>query len=108
MLKINDLRIDPASLGKDKLLVEVAPKYEYQNKVRTENIVGYKYVVALPAHGLEKISVAIDGQQLMENPERFEPVEFDGLEISAYLINGQIQITGKAKGIRLMKPETKA
>jgi len=108
MLRIQDLRIDPMSLGKEKLLVDIAPKYEYKDKVRTENVVGYKYVVALPEHGLEKINVAIDGRPLLDKPEHFEPVEFDGLEISAYQINGQIQITGKAKGIRLLKGEMKA
>ena len=31
MLNIRDLRIDPASLGEKKLLVEIIPSYEYKD-----------------------------------------------------------------------------
>ena len=61
MLNIRDLRIDPASLGTKKLLVDVAPAYEYKDGKRTDTVTGYRYIVALPAHSLEKIGVRIDG-----------------------------------------------
>ena len=60
MLNIRDLRIDPASLGAKKLLVDVAPAYEYKDGKRTDTVTGYRYIVALPAHSLEKIGVRID------------------------------------------------
>ena len=65
MLNIRDLRIDPASLGEKKLLVEIIPAYEYKDGVKTNNIIAHRYVVALPKHNLEKIGVRIDGEQLM-------------------------------------------
>ena len=68
MLKVRDLRIDPASLGAKKLLVDIAPAYQYDNGKRTDNVTGYRYIIALPAHSLEKIGVRIDGKQLMEKP----------------------------------------
>ena len=103
MLKVRDLRIDPASLGAKKLLVDVVPAYEYRNNQRTDTVTGYRYVVALPAHSLEKIGVRIDGKQLMGKPEGFIEVEFSDLEVSAYEAQGHVQLTAKATGISAAK-----
>ena len=104
MLNIRDLRIDPASLGEKMLLVEIIPSYEYKDGEKTNNISGYRYVVALPKHNLEKISVKIDGEQLMDKmamPEGFVEVEFENLEVLAYEMRGSVQISAKATGISL-------
>ena len=103
MLNIRDLRIDPASLGAKKLLVDVAPAYEYKDGKRTDTVTGYRYIVALPAHSLEKIGVRIDGKQLMEKPEGFIEVEFADLEVTAYESQGHVQITAKATGISTVR-----
>lgn len=103
MLKVRDLRIDPASLGAKKLLVDVVPAYEYRNNQRTDTVTGYRYVVALPAHSLEKIGVRIEGKQLMEKPEGFLEVEFSGLEVFAYESQGHVQFAAKATGISAKK-----
>ena len=102
MLNIRDLRIDPVSLGEKMLLVEIIPSYEYKDGAKTNNISGYRYVVALPKHNLEKISVKIDGEQLMDKPEGFVEVEFDNLEVGAYEKNGSVLLTAKATGISLI------
>ena len=100
MLNIRDLRIDVASLGQKMLLVDVMPAYEYKDGKRTDNIVGYRYEVALPAHNLDKISVRIDGKQLMDAPEDgFIEVGFTNLEVSAYEREGKVLFTAKATGI---------
>lgn len=103
MLRVRDLRIDPASLGAKKLLVDIAPAYQYDNGKRTDNVTGYRYIIALPAHSLEKIGVRIDGKQLMEKPEGFAEVEFSDLEVSAYESQGHVQFTAKATGISAAK-----
>lgn len=103
MLNIRDLRIDPASLGTKKLLVDVAPAYEYKDGKRTDTVTGYRYIVALPAHSLEKIGVRIDGKQLMEKPEGFIEVEFADLEVTAYESQGYVQLTAKATGISTVR-----
>ena len=103
MLKVRDLRIDPASLGAKKLLVDIAPAYQYDNGKRTDNVTGYRYIIALPTHSLEKIGVRIDGKQLMEKPEGFAEVEFSDLEVSAYESQGHVQLTAKATGISAAK-----
>ena len=99
MLNIRDLKIDNASLGQKMLLVEVVPAYEYKDKQRTDTITGYRYVVCLVDHHLEKLNVRIDGPQLMEQPDGFVEVEFDGLEVRAYESKGVVNFTAKAEGI---------
>ena len=84
MLNIRDLRIDPASLGRKMLLVDVMPAYEYKDGKRTETVSGYRYVVCLAEHRLEKLSVRIDGPQQMEKPEGFVDVEFTDLVVTGY------------------------
>ena len=99
MLNIRDLKIDNASLGQKKLLVEVVPAYEYKDKQRTDTITGYRYVVCLVDHHLEKLNVRIDGAQLMAQPDSFVEVEFEGLEVRAYENKGVLNFTAKATGI---------
>ena len=71
MLNLRDLRIDPASLGRKMLLVDVIPAYEHKDGKRIETVTGYRYVVCLVEHRLEKLSVRIDGPQQMEQPKDF-------------------------------------
>ena len=102
MLNIRDMRIDPTCLGQKKLLVDIVPVYEYRDNKRTDVVVAYRYIVALPELRLEKLGVKIKGRQLMEKPEGFAEVEFDGLEVSAYESQGHTQITAKATGVSLV------
>ena len=83
--------------------MDIAPAYQYDNGKRTDNVTGYRYIIALPAHSLEKIGVRIDGKQLMEKPEGFAEVEFSDLEVSAYESQGHVQLTAKATGISAAK-----
>ena len=99
MLNIRDLKIDNASLGRKMLLVEVLPAYEYKDKQRTDTITGYRYVVCLVDHHLEKLNVRIDGAQLMAQPDGFVEVGFEGLEVRAYESKGVVNFTAKATGI---------
>lgn len=101
MLSIRDLKIDPTSLGAKKLLVDIVPTYEYQNGMRSDKISGYRYFVALPEHGLEKIGVKIEGKKLLEKPDSFTEVEFSDLEVLAYEAQGKVQILAKASAISL-------
>ena len=103
MLNIRDLKIDNASLGAKKLLVDISPAYEYKDNKRTDNVTGYRYTVALPEHGLEKLGVKIEGRQIMDKPDGFAEVEFTGLEVFVYMANGQPQVGARATGISLVK-----
>ncbi len=102
MLNIRDLKIDPASLGAKMLLVDIAPAYAYKDGRRLETVTGYRYIVALPEHSLEKLGVKIEGKQLLEKPDGFAEVEFSGLEIFAYESQGKTQVSAKATGISLV------
>ena len=66
MLNIRDLRIDPASLGRKMLLVDVMPAYEYKDGKRTETVTGYRYVVCLAEHRLEKLSIVQRGESIVQ------------------------------------------
>lgn len=103
-ININDLRIDTRSLGEQKLLIDVLPIAEYKDGERTSMVSGYKYVIALPAHKLEKISVKIDGPQKMQpSQDGYKNVEFTDLEIRAYVIDGKPVLSCKAKDIKEVK-----
>lgn len=102
LMKIQDLIIDPKSLGSNLWLVDVAPVYEYKDNRRTDNITGYRYTVAMPENGLDKINIKIDGKQLVEKPEGYAEVTFTGLVLSLYMMNNQPQVKATATGISLV------
>ena len=102
MLNIRNLKIDPTSLGEKMLLVDITPAYEYKDGRRLDTVTGYRYIVALPEHGLEKLGVKIDGKQRLETPDGFAEVEFDGLDVFAYEAQGKTQISARATGIQLI------
>ena len=62
-MKLTDLIVSPKSLGDKLWLVDVSPAYEYKDGKRTDTVLGYRYSVALPEKGLDKVDVRIDGQQ---------------------------------------------
>ena len=102
MLNIRNLKIDPTSLGEKMMLVDITPAYEYKDGRRLDTVTGYRYIVALPEHSLEKLGVKIDGKQLVEKPDGFAEVEFTGLEVFAYEAQGKTQISARATGITLV------
>ena len=104
-MKITDLIIYPKRLGNKLWLVDVTPAYEYQNNRRTDTILGYRYAVALPEKGLDKINVRIDGDRQMEPPNGFVEVRFDNLEVFIYWSQGQPQVGAKATGIHGVNPK---
>ena len=105
-MKITDLIIDPKSLGNRLWLVDVSPAYEYQNNRRTDTILGYRYAVAMPEKGLDKINVRIDGDQQIEAPNGYAEVRFDNLEVFIYWSQGQPQVGARAAGIHLVNPKS--
>jgi hypothetical protein len=97
MLRITDIIIDPRTLGGKLWLVDVQPAYSYVNGHRTDTITGYRYTVALPEKGLEKIAVRIDGTQKMEAPNGFH------LELFIYWgAQNQPQVGARATDIQLV------
>lgn len=104
-MKITDLIIDPKSLGSKLWLMEVSPAYEYQNNRRTDTVLGYRYTVALPDKGLDKINVRIDGEKRMDTSDGYVEVRFDGLEVFIYWSQGQPQVGARAADIHLVNPK---
>lgn len=107
MALIKNLKIDVKSLGRQKWLVDVIPVAEFVGGQRTDKVVGYRYVVALPAHGFEKLGIKIAGDQLLKIPdgEEYIPVEFEGLDIRIYESSGHAQLSATATGIHVVKEQ---
>lgn len=104
-MKLTDLIISPASLGKKLWLVDVSPAYEYKDGKRTDTVLGYRYSVALPEKGLEKITVKIDGEKRMDAPDGYVEVRFDDLEVFLYWSKGDYHVGATATGVHLVNPK---
>ena len=105
MFKLTDLIISPKSLGDKLWLVDVSPAYEYKDNKRTDTVLGYRYSVALPEKGLDKVDVRIDGQRQAEAPNGYVEVRFDGLEVFIYWSKGEYHVGAKATGIHIVNPK---
>ena len=92
-------------LGDKLWLVDVSPAYEYQNNRRTDTVLGYRYSIAMPERGLDKVDVRIDGQQQMDAPNGYEEVRFDNLEVFIYWSKGDYHVGAKATGIHIVTPK---
>ena len=103
-MEIKDLVIDvKRTVGDDLVLVDVAPVFVYEDGKRTDKIIGYRYVVSMPRHAFDKISVKIDGDKQLEMPENEYPVvEFDDLEIRVYWTPDGYRVGASATGIRMI------
>lgn len=102
MINLSNMKFDPNSLGKVFLLLSVSPFYVYENGAPTAEVGGFKYKVAVPDLGFEKLSVKIPGKKLLEMPpdKSHIQVEFDSLEYYVYWRDRQPQVSARAKGIR--------
>lgn len=119
MIKITDLRIDSSSLGKEFLLAEINPSYEYQDGQRTTKVNGYKYAVAIPAIKFEKLSIKVPLQKRQAplfdiTSENHEPIPtgvkvtgvkvgFKNIEVKPYFSAGNINFTATADDVYLIK-----
>ena len=101
-MKLTDLIVSPKSLGNKLWLVDVAPAYEYQNNRRTDTVTGYRYSIAMPEKGLDKINVRVDGEKRMDAPDGYVEVRFDGLEIFIYWSQGEYHVGARATGIHVV------
>ena len=101
MLNLSELIIDPRSVGKKLFLVAVKPAYDYKNGQRvSDEPIGYKYEVALPEKHMEKLSVRIDGACQMQEPDSFQEVVLEGLQLSLYWTPQGHQVKAIASRIR--------
>ena len=105
-MNITKLRLTPAVLGNQLLLVAVKPEYEYQNGVRTNKIIGYKYEVVASELGFEHVTVKIAGEQQMDTPDGgYTEVNFEGLQVFLYWRQGSYDLGCTATKIRSAVPK---
>lgn len=100
-MKITDVLIANETIGKHLLLVDVAPSYEYKDGKKTESVEGYKYTIAMQDRSFDKITVKIKGAKQMD-VDGYVPVEFIGLELFIYWMNGDYVLGARATGIKAL------
>ena len=103
IMNINLVEIDAnKTVGKNPVLVDVAPSYVYENGKRTGEVSGFKYTVALPDKAFEKLTVKIDGECKLEKPDdkHYPVVIFDGLEMRPYSTPEGNKLSPKPKNKR--------
>lgn len=106
-MKITDAILNAkATLGDKLWVVDVVPTYEYKDGHRTENILGYRYETVLPVRKMDKISIRIDGPQLLDPPNGYYEVSFEGLELYIYWVSGNYAIGARATGVKVIKDNT--
>lgn len=108
MINSKNLKIDIACFGDGIILTGITPWYEYVDGKKQNKLKGYKYEVAIPVLGFEKLAVKIRGNQQIEIGDDFPVVKFDGLEVTPYAIEGSLRLSAEAKLIeKVNKPQTK-
>lgn len=96
------------TVGKNPVLVDVAPSYEYKDGKRSDAISGFKYTIAMPAMAYDKLAVKIEGALQMDKPEGDYPVvAFDTLELYTYWTPQGYQVAARAKGIHAINAKPK-
>lgn len=99
-IKVDTKTLGPNGEKDDFILTDIRPDYAYVNNERGEQI-GYKYTILLINNDYEKINVKIPGKQLLSEADINQAVVLEGVELSLYVMNGQLGLTCKATGIRL-------
>ena len=104
MIKSKDIILDVAKMTNNEfLLAEIVPNFPYVDGKKSDMQQGFKYVVVLPKLRLEKMSVVVNNNIPLVNLDKDIPtgakVGFENLEMSLYLMNGNIGISAKADKI---------
>ena len=106
-MKITEALLDATrTLGTKLWVVNVTPIYEYRDHRRTENVLGYRYETVLAERKMDKIGVDIDGPALLDPPNGYYEVAFEGLEARIAWKNGDYYIAAKATGVKVLKDNT--
>lgn len=103
-LPLAGLFIDNKCLGNEMILLNSYPYYMYKNNVKTEQIEGFSYVVLLPNHGYNALSVKIPGNKILQlKIGQTLPVQFENLTLKIYLDSDKKpRLSAKASGIKVV------
>lgn len=99
-MRITNVPIDVKALLKGAMLVAINPAFEYKDGLKTDNIVGYKYSVMLPALNYDKCNVKIAGNKMLEVGDEAYPIIFDGVVAKIYNIDGRYDVSLSATSVK--------
>lgn len=109
-MDINHVIIDASqTVGKNLVLVDVAPIKAYIDGRRTDETTGHRYTVAMPDKAFDKLVVKIDGEQKLDKPAEgnYPKVVFVGLELNLYWTPEGYKVGAKADDIMLAEGKDK-
>jgi hypothetical protein len=107
-MKASEIVVSQETIGAPPyLLCGVAENFVYNNGIRTDTLQGYTYTVASPKRRLLQVPVKIAGKKLLEDSTELPQVEFDGLELNIYVMNGQVNLKATATNIKLVEAKAK-
>lgn len=93
-----ELKMENGCFGK-MMLVEVRP-INYVEGTKVDTPVGHAYIVTLPRHSFDKLTVKIDGPAKMAAPEEgYVEVRFTDLVIRPYVRDGRVAFTATATDV---------
>jgi len=104
-MKVVDVVADvPKTIGGKTVLTGVKPVYDYANGMRSNTVVAYRYIVALPDRAYEHLEVKIPGQQLLSTPNEgdYPLVKFENLELFIYWTPNGYQLGARATGVSIV------
>ncbi len=108
MLSSKGLTIDTSALGNTMMLIGVSSYYKYQDNIKTDQVLGYKYSVILPEKSFEQMDVKIEGKKLLDCKagESFR-VRFTDLKVVPYVQNRngytKVAFSASASGVDLVE-----
>lgn len=106
---IKKVIVNPVTFGDKLRLCGIRPYYEYIDRQRTDNLLGYTYTVTCSGFAGDKLDVKIPGKQLLAEDALDRLVRFTGLQVGIYpsYVKGQrgidaVCIKATATGITAM------
>ena len=84
-------------------LTGVREAYLYENGVKTNTVVGYKYRIVFIDMYAEVVDFKIMGEKLMDDPNGHIEVKLVDPVWVPYVMNNRINVVGRASGIQPVK-----
>lgn len=101
-MKLEKILKSPSDLGRT-WLTDVREVYMYDNGIKTNTVIGYKYRIVFIDADADTVDFKILGAKLMDKPSGHVEVLLVNPEWVPYVMNNRIQLSGRASGIQAVE-----
>lgn len=105
-IQIRDLIIDTEkTIGESLLSTGIFPTFKYVDGLKTEDVIGYTYVVLLASRNFQQLRIKIPGACQIEQrilQDHSPRVHVEGLQLIPYTMNGRSGVAAKAEAIEVI------